>query len=52
VPLEETADIPGQARIHLYAGWALESQERYREALARKRNRGWVMPNCRSSTVI
>lgn len=33
--LEEAADVPGQARVHLYAAHALELQGRHHEALAR-----------------
>jgi DNA-binding SARP family transcriptional activator len=34
---EEARDVHGQARVHLYAGQALEHQGRYREALLRSR---------------
>jgi DNA-binding SARP family transcriptional activator len=34
---EESGDVTGQARIHLYIGLALESEGRYRDALASSR---------------
>jgi DNA-binding SARP family transcriptional activator len=34
---EESGDVTGQARVHLYIGLALESQGRYRDALASSR---------------
>jgi tetratricopeptide (TPR) repeat protein/transcriptional regulator with XRE-family HTH domain len=35
--MKEAGDIPGQARVHLYAAYALERQGRHHEALARSR---------------
>jgi len=34
---EQAGDLYGQARVHLYTGWALEYQERYDDALAHSR---------------